>query len=327
MTASTQIAVADIGGTHARFSLASISGGTARLIGDPVILKTADHEDLSAAWLAFGAHLDGPLPDHAAFAIAAAVGGQTVNMPNGRWSFAPENLGAMLGLRGHLLLNDFQAVAHAVDQAEEGDFLHIAGPDLPLPSSGVVSIVGPGTGLGVAALNRASAGAASVLPTEGGHIGFAPVDALEDRLLEQLRGDHGRVSVERVVSGAGLRAIWHILAKIRGETVPNGDDVALWQAALAGESPAARAALERFCQCLGSVAGDIALVHGAGGVVIAGGLGRRLAAHLPASGFAQRFVDKGRYRALMQGLPVRLITMQEPGLFGAAAAYAAHRSG
>lgn len=104
--------------------------------------------------------------------------------------------------------------------------------------------------------------------------------------------------------------------------MPQGDDKALWTMALAGENSLAEAALDRFCQCLGAVAGDIALTHGPGPVVLAGGLGLRLAKILPQSGFAERFAAKGRYRKLMEQQPVSIITHPEPGLFGAAAAFA-----
>ena len=82
------------------------------------------------------------------------------------------------------------------------------------------------------------------------------------------------------------------------------------------------AALDRFCLTLGAVAGDIALAQGARAVAIAGGLGLRLADHLPRSGFRTRFIAKGRFERRMDALPVKLITHPQPGLFGAAAAFA-----
>jgi glucokinase len=57
-------------------------------------------------------------------------------------------------------------------------------------------------------------------------------------------------------------------------------------------------------------------------VVIAGGLGARLKDVLVRSGFADRFRAKGRFESLMASLPVKLITLEQPGLFGAAAAFA-----
>ena len=108
------------------------------------------------------------------------------------------------------------------------------------------------------------------------------------------------------------------------EGVPAGtyDDAALWTAALDGSDPLAVAALDRFCLTLGAVAGDLALAHGANGVVIGGGVGYRLVDRLPLSGFDQRFSAKGRFEAMMSRIPVKIITYPEPGLFGAAAAYA-----
>ncbi|MFM9481595.1 glucokinase, partial [Streptomyces scabiei] len=74
------------------------------------------------------------------------------------------------------------------------------GPDEALPEQGAISVVGPGTGLGVAMLLRHSGGY-HVQPTEGGHIDYAPLDRIEDQILARLRKRHRRVSVERVVAG------------------------------------------------------------------------------------------------------------------------------
>jgi glucokinase len=57
-------------------------------------------------------------------------------------------------------------------------------------------------------------------------------------------------------------------------------------------------------------------------VVIGGGLGLRLADHLPRSGFRERFVAKGRYERRMEEMPVKIIAHPQPGLYGAAAAFA-----
>jgi glucokinase len=92
---------------------------------------------------------------------------------------------------------------------------------------------------------------------------------------------------------------------------------------MAGEDRLAELAFGRFCLTLGAVAGDLALAQGADAVAIGGGLGLRLAEHLPVSGFRDRFVAKGRFRRRMEEMPVRIITHEQPGLFGAAAAFAA----
>jgi glucokinase len=256
-----------------------------------------------------------------AIAIAAPVRGELIQLTNNPWTIRPALIPELLGVETHILMNDFEAIAHAVGAVSPSAFVRVAGPDVALPDTGVISVIGPGTGLGVAALLRTPTHT-HVLATEGGHSDFAPVDAIDDQILVHLRKQYARVSVERVVAGPGLRAIWETLAAMAGRNVPHGDDKALWAMALTSTDSVAAAALERFCMSLGSVAGDIALTHGPGPVVLAGGLGQRLAEQLPRSGFGDRFVAKGRYRSLMEALPVKLITHPEPGLFGAASAYA-----
>ena len=119
-----------------------------------------------------------------------------------------------------------------------------------------------------------------------------------------------------------MQEIYAALTALDGRVVPPLSDVELWERALAGDDPLASASLERFCQSFGSVAGDIVLAQGGRALVIAGGLGLRIAGKLSKSGFASRFVAKGRYRNLMETIPVCLVTHPQPGLFGAAAAFA-----
>jgi glucokinase len=226
-----------------------------------------------------------------------------------------------LGVDAHVLVNDFEAVAYAVGACGPDQFQHICGPDVPLPETGTISVLGPGTGLGVGLLVKRGGNDWQVLPTEGSHGDFSPVDSLDDAILAHFRRRFGRVSTERVVSGPGLADILAALAALEGQAIQPMDDKTLWSLALRGEDKLAAAALDRFCLALGTFAGNIALAHGAGGVVIGGGLGARLSDHLPRSGFAGRFAAKGRFEPLMRSLPVKLITHPQPGLFGAAAAF------
>jgi glucokinase len=312
-----EIVAVDIGGTHARFAFAEMGQGRVSL-GPETVLRTGDYAGLADAWRAFGAIAGRSLPPAAGIAIAAPVEGEAIKLTNNAWVIRPASLAAELGTERVSLVNDFAAVAHAVAACGDAQLRHLCGPDVPLPPSGVVSVVGPGTGLGVAQLVRGPGGD-RVIATEGGHIGFAPTDAFEDALLARLRARHGRVSAERVVCGAGLAQIHAVLTGADASE----DDRSLWQRALAGDDTDAGAALDRFCAILGSVAGDIALAQGANGVVIAGGLGLRLAERLPRSAFGERFRAKGRFKARMAALPVRLITHPQPGLLGAAAAFGA----
>jgi glucokinase len=164
-----------------------------------------------------------------------------------------------------------------------------------------------------------------VISTEGGHVSFAPFDRLEDEILSHLRQRYLRVSAERIISGPGLANIYAALAAIEGRPARVSDDKTLWDAALGGSDALAASALERFCLCLGACAGDIALAQGASGVAITGGLALRIADHLAQSGFSQRFTAKGRFESMMAAMPVKLITHPQPGLLGAAAAFAVGR--
>ena len=317
----TEIVAVDIGGTHARFAIADVADGRVTAVGEAFTLKTAEHASLQTAWEDFGARIGRPLPKAAGIAVAGPVQGELLKLTNNPWVIRPAQIEAKLGAARYALVNDFGAVAHAVAQIDAGQFRHLCGNDQPLPESGVVSIIGPGTGLGVAQLIRRGS-MYEVIETEGGHIDFAPLDSLEDQILKRLRKRHVRVSVERVLSGMGLINIHEALTEIEHRDSGYRDERALWTAALAGEDSLAVAALDRFCLTLGSVAGDIALAQGADAVVIAGGLGLRLAQHLPTSGFRGRFIAKGRFERRMAELPVKIITYPQPGLFGAAAAFA-----
>lgn len=317
-----QIVAADIGGTHARFALAEVEQGRVVALGEPLILKTAEYPNLRAAWDRFAASLGHPLPRRAGIAVAAPTGGDQLKLTNHPWTIRLPQIAADLGLDHCTLINDFGAVSHAVAQLDAAHLRHLHGPDLQLPKQGVISMVGPGTGLGVAQILRRD-GRDFIIESEGGHIGFAPVDAIDDAILAQLRQRHPRVSAERVICGSGLSRIYEALAAIEQRPVrPPTDEKALWQTAIDGRDPLAAAALERFCMSLGSFAGDVVLAHGAAAVVIGGGLGLRLAEVLPRSGFGARFTAKGRFASRMTRIPVKLITHPEPGLYGAAAACA-----
>jgi glucokinase len=316
-----QIVAVDIGGTHARFALAEIEGSQVGSLGEAITLKTSEYASFQTAWEEFGRQLGRILPSAVGICIACPVGGEVLKLTNNPWIIRPAMICEKLGVERYSLINDFAAVGYAVAQVEETHFMHLCGPDIPLPATGTISIIGPGTGLGVAHVLR-TGDDYHVNATEGGHTDFAPVDAIEDAILARLRGRYRRVSAERIVSGPGLVEIYEALAALEGRAVPSLDDRTLWTLALAGEDSLAVAALDRFCMSLGSVAGDFALAQGGTSVVIAGGLGLRVADALKNSGFAERFKAKGRFEALMATLPVKLITHPQPGLFGAAAAFA-----
>jgi glucokinase len=317
----TQLVAVDIGGTHARFALAEVAADGAITLGEPATLHTKDHASFQTAWEDFARMQGGTLPGAVAIAVAGPVGGEVIRFTNNPWIIRPALIPEKLGADRYTVVNDFGAVGHAVARAAAEHFVHLTGPDAPLPAEGTISIVGPGTGLGVAHVWRGEGGY-RVQATEGGHVDFAPLDTIEDAILARLRQRYRRVSIERVVSGPGIVDIYEALAAMEGRAIQPLDDRTLWQRGTGGEDSLAAAAVDRFCLSLGSIAGDMALAHGASGVVIAGGLGLRIKDTLLRSGFANRFTAKGRFAELMAALPVKLITHPQPGLFGAAAAFA-----
>ena len=239
-----EIVTADIGGSHARFALADVEGGQVTSLGEAVTFKTVEHASLQTAWETFREQLGRALPRAAAIAVACPIAGEMLKLTNNPWIIRPAMIGKRLGLDRVTLINDFGAVGHAVVRVGPEHLSHLCGPDVPLPQQGVISIVGPGSGLGVAHVLRRD-GRSHVIECEGGHIDFAPVDEIEDMILARLRKRYRRVSAERVVSGSGLANIYEGLAAIEGRAVKTGDNEALWTTALAGDDSLAVAALDR----------------------------------------------------------------------------------
>ncbi|MBM7406561.1 MULTISPECIES: glucokinase [Sphingomonas] len=316
-----EVVAVDIGGTHARFAIAEVEGGRVVHLGEPVTQKVAEHATFPLAWAAFAEQLDRPVPRAAAIALASPINPELIKLTNNPWIIRPPLIKERLDVDAYSLINDFGAIGHAVGQLDGDAYVHLCGPDVPFPERGSLTVCGPGTGLGVAQVYR-EAGEYHVIATEGGHQDYAPLDEIDDAIIRRLRPTYTRVSAERVCAGPGLVHIYETLAQIEGKPFVHLDDKRLWQLAFEGGDKLAVAALDRFCVSLGGVAGDLALAHGPTGVVIAGGLGLRLKDRLIESGFGQRFVAKGRFQQLMNTIPVKIITHPQPGLFGAAAAFA-----
>lgn len=316
----TALVAVDIGGTHARFAVAELHADRRPTLGEICKYRTADHAGLASAWAAFSRDHGRTLPKAASIAIAAPVERELIRFTNNGWTIRPATLAQELDVETVGLLNDFAAMAAAVGVLEEDELVHLGGPAGPLPADGVTTVIGPGTGLGVAQLLRHKSHSI-VLATEGGHIDFAPLDSFEERLLMLLRTRHRRVSIERIVSGPALADIREALAMIGGEAIVPMDDAALWQRACDGDGALVTQALDRLVMAFGAVAGDLALAHGANAVVITGGLANRIVPLLKGPLFHNRFRAKGRFEARMTNVPIRLARHPDPGLLGAAAAF------
>ena len=315
--------VADIGGTNARFALTDLNTPTPALLHQQS-LRNGEFASLQHAAEHYlgGVHMH---PARAAIAVASPVGSDEIRLTNRAWSFSRRELQCSLGLAALDVINDFGAVAWAVPGLGDSDVETLYGPtDAPL--RGPVSVLGPGTGLGVATLVEDGRGGWRVVETEGGHVSFAPLGEEEHMIARWMTARFGRVSNERVLCGSGLAHIDGALAAgddlsaALDQRAQFRDPAAIVAAALDGHDLVARRTLARFCAVLGSVAGDAALIHGARTVMIAGGIVPRFIPFLRSSAFRERFLAKGRFAAHLESVTIRVITHPAPGLLGAAMA-------
>ncbi|MGF1609784.1 MAG: glucokinase [Kiloniellales bacterium] len=308
--------LADIGGTNARFALAGPEG-----IGRSVSLAVADYAEPEAAIRAFldQAKRHGettPALRRAALAVAGPVSAGTATLTNGTWRFDAAALEDAFGLERLTLVNDFEAIAWALPRLREMDLLSLGGGkgEAGAPKA----VIGPGTGLGMAAFLPATDRAQErVLVSEGGHVTMAADSEREDRIVEELRRRFGHVSAERVLSGDGLVNLYEASAAVDRLPAPSRQPADIVQHAERGDCLASRAALETFCALLGAFAGDAALTLGArGGVYLAGGILPRLPERLAASEFRERFETKGRFRGYLEAIPTWLIQRPDPAFLG-----------
>jgi len=315
--AEKTLLIGDIGGTNARFALAS-PGGTA--FHGAMTLKCADFAWADDAIRHYLDEMSADSPDVICLAAAGPVVDNTVQITNNHWMLNAADIAADFGIDAVRLLNDFEALAYSIPHLEEESLLSIGLPESrSLPDDEYnVAVVGPGTGLGTAGLMKRGP---SILPIvgEGGHVGFAPKSQVQVEILNALHSKFDRVSVERLVSGSGLENIYWALTLIHGEHRRQLSAKDIFDNSADGSDPRATEAIQMFFEILGQVAGDLALTMGArDGVYIAGGIAKRYPQLLQNSGFRNAFNNKGRYRAYMERIPALLITYDEPGLLGSA---------
>lgn len=304
--------VADIGGTNARFAIIPDTYGD---IKNFVTVRTADYPDPAAAIEAEVLAKTSVIPRSMAIAMAGPVDGG--RLTNADWEIRPRDLLAALAIDEVIVLNDFEALALALPTLGEAELVRIGGGPPPEPLGPRV-VVGPGTGLGVAALVHGTQRFIPV-PGEGGHMSFAPETEEDFSIWPHLPRVDGRVTGETVLSGRGLAHIHQALAARdgAGDGLPTGE--AVNAAALAGEARA-KAAVELFAKYLGRFAGDLALLFLAtGGVFIGGGIAPRLIDTLSSGAFRAAFDDKEPHSRLVQKMPTFVITDSRPALIGLAA--------
>lgn len=309
--------VADIGGTNARFGLEDYTSSEVAVIKRYSVSDYATFAEALNRFLYDVALLDEwqPKPLAACLAVACPVDADIIPFTNSPWVVNRNEIAEALGGARVELINDFSAVGHGVIDLKPKDWLQIGGTQ-PVAGRPIV-VLGPGTGLGVCTLVPIGAGY-KVLDGEGGHVDFAPVDPQEIAVLEILTRRFGRVSAERLLSGAGIVNIYCALAQLANKPVEYDSPAAITAAALQGVETLASKSLAMFCRILGSQAGSLTLSLGAkGGVYIVGGIVPRFVEFFAKSDFRQRFEAKGRMRPYMAPIPVRVVLKENLGIYGA----------
>ena len=318
--------VADVGGTHIRFGIAvgSPDGGANPGALDIHCVRryaVRAHESIAHAAQHYRSDTPG-VPaelDRAAVAVAGRVERDLVQLTNSAWSFSARALSESQQFQHLHVINDFEAVGHAVGALRADDLRPIGSQRLALPmTDGVCAIVGVGTGLGVGGV-VACGGKFSVLATEGGHASFAPTGERSIELLRWLRKKYGRVSAERVLSGAGLANLYLAFCAIDGVHQGELSASEITTRANEGGDAISVEAVGLFCELLGSFAGDLALTLGAWqGVLISGAMLQHFDRAMLERRVRSGFEYKGRFTPSMRGIPLETISHPHVELLGAA---------
>jgi glucokinase len=259
----------------------------------------------------------------AAFGVAGPVENGVCKTTNLPWVIE-ERLLSQTVAAPVALINDFHAVALGIGELQPEDFevLQQGERDPMAP----VAILGAGTGLGEAILVPGPRGP-QVIASEGGHVDFAPRSPLEVELLQFLWKRHRRVSVERVVSGPGIKALYDFVVEsgqalespaVRDALEKEDPSRVIGEHGVAGSDAACVKAVDLFVSLYGSEAGNLALkILPKGGVFVAGGVAPKLIAKIRDGSFMHAFHDKGRLSSALMGLHVSVVMNPHVGLFGA----------
>ena len=319
MTAEAPYIVADIGGTNARFGLVVKS--------DPlndkfVILQqqkfpSGQFENIEQATQHYIDSLNGEKISGACLAVAGPITGDNVRLTNLNWAFSINDVKRTLKLPKLKVLNDFAAYAFATPHVQPEHLLSLN--EGQAIDGCPIAIVGPGTGFGVAALVP-QANRWNVLPTEGGHITLAAKTPLQASVISALSHEFSHISVERVLSGPGLRNLYKALAKVENLDIIPLRSSEISAKALVDDSSLEYRTLRLFCAWLGQTCGDLALTLGArGGIYLGGGVLLKFIDFLLESEFMNCFFAKGQMQEYLHQMPVKLVTEGNSALLGAAA--------
>ncbi|WP_377477657.1 MAG: glucokinase [Microcoleus anatoxicus] len=279
-----------------------------------------------------------PVPETACFAIAGPVLNNTAKLTNLPWQLEVKRLEQELGISHVSLINDFVAIGYGVSGLDGTD-LHTLQVG-KLRERDPIAVIGAGTGLGKCFAIPDTNGL-RVFSSEGGHGDFAPRSELEFQLLKYLLAKHDipRISIERVVSGQGIVAIYQFLRDIKfaPESAEVGKIIKQWESEIGKTEKTvdpgatiAKAALEKcdrlseqtmqmFVEAYGAVAGNMGVtLLPYGGLYIAGGIAAKILPLMEEGSFMRAFTHKGRMDSLLEMIPVHIVLNSNVGLIGAA---------
>src|SRR5499433_2762994 len=315
----------DIGGTKTDLAIYSIESGPHTPLAQAQF-HSADYHSLQAMVSEFLSQVKVPVA-YAAFDVAGPVIDGHVKTTNLPWVMDEISLAKDLNLKSVRLMNDLEAVARAVPVLRAIDLVTL-NEGQPVPK-GTIAVIAPGTGLGESFLTW-DGSQYLAHSSEGGHSDFAPTDERQIRLLRYLLPRVGHVGVERVCSGIGVPNIYEFLRD--EENIPERPEVAnliasakdhtkaIVDAAFDPQHPSelCLAAVELLVSVLASEAGNLALkVLATGGVYLAGGVALHLVKLLQTPQFLKTFTRKGRFKDLMERMPIHII-ITRAALLGAA---------
>jgi len=321
----TMLIAGDIGGTKTALAIYSIESGPHAPLAETEV-HSADYPSLQEMVKEFLAQVKMSV-EVASFDVAGPVINGRVKTTNLPWVMDESTLAEDLNLKAAHLMNDLEAVARAVPALRAEDVVTInKGEGV---ANGPIAIIAPGTGLGESFLTW-DGSEYIAHGSEGSHSDFAPADERQIRLLQYLLPRFGHVGVERVCSGIGVPNIYEFLRD--EEKITERPEVAqsiasakdhtktIVEAALDPQHPSelCLATVDLLVSILASEAGNLALkVLATGGVYLAGGVALHLVNLLQQPQFVQTFTRKGRFKDLMERMPIHIITTRA-ALVGAA---------
>lgn len=314
-----KILVSDVGGTNGRFAIATISNDqTLQQITNVGVLQCRDYKTFALMVADYLSTID-EIPKTARFAIAGAMTARRGNLWHFNWEIIAEELENEFNFDCVTLFNDYEALVHSIPHLGDEDLHYISGTKEGLVNA-PYSVFGAGSGLG-GAIGLPIGNKIGVVPTEIGHISFAPKTEQQQRLLEYTKRTLPHVSIEIFMSGNGICRIYDFLNHDQDLKAPDLIAAQISHNAINQKDPLCQDTMTLFFEMLASIAGDIAVAQGAkGGVYIGGGIVPKNVDLINNDDFIARFTDKGPMTEYNQKIPVSVITSDMPALIGAAMA-------